>query len=356
MATRYDYADDRELTLGRKLLRFNWLLAGLLAAVAAVGFAMLYSIAGGSLDPWARTQIVRFALGFGVMMLVALIDLRFWRAFSAPFYALSLLLLVLVEVAGARGMGAERWILIGPIRVQPSELMKVALVLVLARYYQWLDPARVSRPLWVAIPILLALAPAALVIKQPDLGTALLLLAGAAVLMMLAGVSWWYFGVGALAVAAAVFMVLESKGTDWQLLKDYQYSRIDTFLNPSPDDRRGDGYNIDQAKIAIGSGGFDGKGFEEGTQKRLGFVPELHTDFIFTTLAEEFGFRGGILLLSAYLGIVLLSMLAAARIRSAFGRLVAAGVATTFFLYFAINMGMVSGLLPVVGVPLPLVS
>lgn len=355
MASTFGFGGGSELSIGEKLLRFNWLLAALLAATACIGFLMLYSVAGGSLDPWARVQIVRFAFGFGVMMLVALIDLRFWRSLALPLYVLGLLLLVGVEIAGETGMGATRWIKIGGFQLQPSEVMKIALVMTLALYYQWLDPDRVSRPLWIAAPLALALVPAMLVLKQPDLGTALLLVAGAGVVMFLAGVSWWFFGGVAMLGVGAVWAVFASKGTEWQLLKDYQFRRIETFLDPTQDPL-GAGYHITQSTIAIGSGGFDGKGFLQGSQTHLSFLPEPHTDFIFTTLAEEFGFRGGAGLLGLYMLIILVAMIAAARVKSTFGRLMAAGMAATFFFFFAINMAMVMGLAPVVGVPLPLVS
>lgn len=349
------YYDSPELGLGGKLLRFNWLLAALIAATAAVGFVMLYSVAGGDLDPWARTQIVRFAFGFGMMILVAMIDLRLWRAFSAPLYLFALALLLAVEFAGQIGMGAQRWLRLGPLNLQPSEIMKIALVMALASYYHWLGPDRVNRPLWIAAPILLALAPAALVAKQPDLGTAMLLILGAGVVMFLAGVTWWFFGVVLTGAAGLVYAVIISRGQSWQLLKDYQYKRIETFLNPESD-LLGAGYNIRQSTIAIGSGGLDGKGFLQGTQKSSLYLPEPHTDFIFASLAEEFGFRGGFGLLALYMTIILVATIGATSIASAYGRLLAGGVLATFFFFFAINMAMVMGLAPVVGVPLPLVS
>lgn len=344
-----------ETGLGAKLLRVNWLLAALIATVGCVGCLMLYSVAGGSLDPWARTQIVRFSLGFGLMLLVGLIDIRFWRGLAAPIYLGVLALLVLVEVAGATGQGATRWLKIGSVQLQPSEMMKVAMVLALARYYQWLPRERVSRPLWILAPLALAMLPALLVAKQPDLGTALMLIAGAGVVMFLAGVSWWFFGGVVMLCGAGVYAVFASRGADWQLLKDYQFRRIATFLDPSSDPL-GAGYHITQSTIAIGSGGLNGKGFLQGPQTHLSFLPESETDFIFTSLAEEFGFRGCASLLGLYMLIVLISMLAAARIRSVFGRLLAGGVAATFFFFFAINIAMVTGMAPVVGVPLPLIS
>ncbi|QDL90679.1 rod shape-determining protein RodA [Paroceanicella profunda] len=338
-----------------KILYFHWGIAVLLAAVSCVGFLMLFSVADGSLEPWSQRQMMRFGAGFALMLVVAMINIRFWRSLAIPSYLGSLALLVAVEFIGEVGMGAQRWIDLGFFQLQPSEVMKIALVLVLARYYDWLDPEKVSRPLWVIPPVILTLLPMGLVLMQPDLGTALLLGIGAAVVMFLAGVSLWYFGTAALAACAVVFTVMTSQGTDWQLLKDYQFRRISTFLDPSSDPL-GAGYHITQSTIAMGSGGLTGRGFMQGTQSRLNFLPEKHTDFIFTTLSEEFGFVGSISLLGLYTLIIALGTLSALTNRDRFGSLVTGGITATFFLYFAINMAMVMGLAPVVGVPLPLVS
>ncbi len=348
-------ARGRGVALGFKLLRLNWPIALLVAAVAAFGFVMLFSVAGGSADPWASRQMTRFGLGFVGMIIVALIDIRVWRMLAPPIYLGALGLLVAVEFVGVTGMGAQRWIDLGVMQLQPSELMKVALVMALAAYYAWLPPERVSHPLWLLPPILLAAVPAALVLSQPDLGTALLLLAGGAVMVFLAGAHWLYFALAAAGGGGVVWTVLASQGTDWQILKDYQYRRIATFLDPSSDPL-GAGYHITQAKIALGSGGLSGRGFMQGTQSRLNFLPEKHTDFIFTTLAEEFGFVGGVALLGLYVLIVLFCAISAVGNRDRFGALVAGGVGATFFFFFAVNMSMVMGLAPVVGVPLPLVS
>lgn len=338
-----------------KILAFNWAVALLLAAVAGIGFLMLYSVAGGSLDPWSQRQMVRFAAGFVVMIAVAMVHIRFWRSLTWPVYAGSVVLLVAVDIAGVTGMGAQRWIDLGVIQLQPSELMKIALVMALARYYDWLEPERVSRPFWLLPPILLTLVPVALVLIQPDLGTALLLLMGAAAVMFLAGVSYWYFISAILAGSAMVWAVFASHGTSWQLLHDYQFRRIEVFLDPTIDPL-GAGYNITQSTIAMGAGGLTGRGFMEGTQSRLNFVPENHTDFILTSLAEEFGFVGSAGLLVLYVLIVVFCMASAMANRDRFGALLTGGVTMTFFLLFAINMAMVMGLAPVVGVPLPLVS
>ena len=264
-------------------------------------------------------------------------------------------LLLAVDIIGHNAMGAQRWLDLGPIKLQPSEVTKIALVLVLAAYYDWLDMSKVSRPLWVLVPLALILMPTALVVVQPDLGTSLMLVAGGGMMMFVAGVSLWYFGAVIALVGGLVFTVLKSRGTDWQLLHDYQYRRIDTFLDPTSDPL-GAGYNITQAQIALGSGGWHGRGFMQGTQSRLNFLPEKHTDFIFTTLAEEFGFVGSITLLGLYALVIAFCIYSAMTNRDRFASLLTLGIGGTFFLYFAVNMGMVMGLMPVVGVPLPMVS
>ncbi|MGG7643571.1 rod shape-determining protein RodA [Rhodovulum sp. YNF3179] len=339
----------------RKVLYLNWALILLIAAAAGFGFLMLYSVAGGTMDPWADPQMKRFALGLVLMLIVAFVPIWFWRNMAALAYGVSMLLLLAVEFMGSVGMGAQRWIDLGFMRLQPSELTKITLVMILAAYYDWLDIKKVSRPLFVLLPLLLIALPMALVLRQPDLGTALLLAAGGGTMMFLAGVSWIYFAAVIALGGGAVAAVLMSRGTPWQLLKDYQFRRIDTFLDPASDPL-GAGYHITQSKIALGSGGWTGRGFMQGTQSRLNFLPEKHTDFIFTTLAEEFGFLGGISLLSLYALIVVLCFVSGLRNRDRFASLLTLGLGTTFFLFFAVNMSMVMGLAPVVGVPLPLIS
>jgi len=339
----------------RKVLFLNWPLALLLTAVAAIGFLMLYSVAGGSFTPWAEPQMKRYVLGFTVMFTVAMVPIWFWRNMSVLAYTVSILLLLAVELVGVEGKGAQRWIDLGFMRLQPSELMKITLVMMLAAYYDWLPLNRTSRPLWVLLPVLLILLPVFLVLRQPDLGTSVLLLAGGGLIMFLAGVHWAYFAAVIAAGTGLVTAVFRSRGTDWQMLADYQYRRIDTFLDPASDPL-GAGYHITQSKIALGSGGWAGRGFMQGTQSRLNFLPEKHTDFIFTTLAEEFGFIGAVSLLVLYALITLFCVTTAMSNRDRFSSLLVLGIAATFFLFFAVNMSMVMGLAPVVGVPLPLVS
>jgi len=338
-----------------KFWHLNWALIVLITTVAGVGFLMLYSVAGGSFSPWAEPQIKRFLLGFVLMLIVAMVPIWFWRNVAGVAYGVSIILLLYVEFFGAVGMGAQRWINLGFMRLQPSELMKIALVMLLAAYYDWLPLTRTSKPQWVAIPVLIILLPTMLVLRQPDLGTALLLISGGGLLMFIAGVHWAYFAAVIASGVGLIAAVFQSRGTEWQMLQNYQFRRIDTFLNPASDPL-GAGYHITQSKIALGSGGWTGRGFMQGTQSRLNFLPEKHTDFIFTTLAEEFGFIGAFSLLLLYLLIILFCVVSAINNKNRFASLVTLGVAATFFLFFAVNMSMVMGLAPVVGVPLPLVS
>ena len=339
----------------RKLMFINWPIIVLLTAVAGYGFIMLYSVAGGSADPWMSAQVKRFGVGMVMLVGVAMVPIWFWRNVSAVAFGVSVLLLVAVEFFGAVGMGAQRWIDLGFMRLQPSELTKITLVMVLAAYYDWLPTDKTSRPQWVLVPVMIILFPTYLVLRQPDLGTALLLLMGGAMIMFLAGVHWAYFATVAASGVAGLVAVFQGRGTSWQLIKDYQYRRIDTFIDPS-NDPLGAGYHITQAKIALGSGGWTGRGFMQGTQSRLNFLPEKHTDFIFTTLAEEFGFVGAFTLLILYVLIIMFCVASAMGNKDRFASLLTLGVAMTFFLFFAVNMAMVTGLAPVVGVPLPLVS
>lgn len=338
----------REMRLGDKLLEFNWGFLLLITVIASMGFAMLYSVADGSFSPWALKQMVRFALGAGIMVVVAMIDLRLWMRVAYPLYGVALVLVTAVDIVGFKGMGAQRWLNLGIIQLQPSEVMKVALLLALARYFHGLALDEVSRLRNLIVPLLLIAVPVALVVKQPDLGTAILLTVSGVVIFFAAGLAWRYFIAGGLAVLAAIPIV-------WDRLHDYQRDRVFTFLDPERDPL-GAGYHILQSKIALGSGGIFGKGFMAGTQAHLNFLPEKQTDFIFTMLGEELGFIGGITLLAFYCIALAFAFSVALQSRNQFGRLLAMGVAVSFFFYVFINAAMVMGLLPVVGVPLPLVS
>ncbi len=349
MAIRSDFGDrELSLSLKEKIVQINWSLVLLLTMVAGIGVAMLYSAADGNVDPWAIRQVTRFGLGLGVLFVAALIDIRIWLRLAYPFYAVSIVLLVAVELFGAVGMGAQRWIDIGFMQLQPSEVMKVAVVLALARYYHSMADEDVGRITPLIIPLVMILAPVALVLRQPDLGTALLLLMVGGAMLFLAGVRLWKFAVVGAAAVSAVPIA-------FQFLHPYQRNRVLTFFNPE-NDPLGSGYHILQSKIALGSGGMFGKGFLQGSQAHLNFLPEKQTDFIFTMLAEEFGLAGGLGLIVLYMLITAYGVVIGLVSRNQFGRLVAIGLMTNFFFYVFINIAMVMGMIPVVGVPLPLIS
>ena len=341
-------ADNGPLTLGQKLWQISWSLVFLLMILAAIGFAMLYSAASGEWDPWASRQMIRFSIGLFLMIAVAVTDIQVWMRYAYTLYFLVLGLLVAVEVMGEIGMGAQRWINIGFIQVQPSEIMKITLVLSLARYFHGATLEEIARPTRLIVPLLLLAAPVVLVLRQPDLGTAIMLTMTAGVIFFLAGVKAWKFGV-IIGTALAALPIA------WSFLHGYQKNRILTFLDPESDPL-GSGYHILQSKIALGSGGLFGKGYLHGTQSHLNFLPEKQTDFIFTMLAEEFGMAGGLIILGIYVLVIIYGFAIALRVRNQFGRLVALGIIGTFFFYVFINIAMVMGLVPVVGVPLPLIS
>jgi rod shape determining protein RodA len=338
----------RELTLADKVRGLQWGLVLLIAMIAGIGFAMLYSAANGRLDPWAARQMTRFAIALIPMIAAALIDLRHWFRGAYWIYGAALILVVFVDLRGRAGLGAQRWIDLGGFELQPSEIMKLALVLALARYFHATSEENVARLHYLLVPAAMIAVPTALVLKQPDLGTAMMLLAAGAALFYLGGVRLWVFAAGGLAAAAAAPL-------GWSMLRGYQKTRLYTFLKPDRDPL-GAGYHILQSKIAFGSGGLFGKGFLHGTQSHLSFLPEKQTDFIFTMIAEELGLVGGLALLALYTLVIFYAFAIALRSRSTFGRLLGLGIAVNFFLYAFINMAMVMGLIPVVGVPLPLVS
>ncbi len=348
MATSFATANTPPPGFLDRIKSIHWGLIVLVAAIAAISCVLLYSAGGGKMQPWADKQAQRFAVAFAMMLAVALVPLRLWLRLAFPVFSLSLVALAFVEFYGRQGKGATRWIDIGFTSVQPSEIMKIALVLVLARYFHRLRFEDISKPWMLIVPVLLILIPAGLVLKQPDLGTAAILIGVGGLMFFLAGVRIWKFAV-VLGVAgiAAPFA--------YYRLHEYQRQRLLTFLDPERDPL-GTGYHIIQSKIAFGSGGLWGKGFLEGTQIRLNFLPEFHTDFVLSVLAEEFGMIGGLVLLGLYLAILFVILAVALRGRSQFARLIAMGMATILFLHLTVNMAMVMGALPVVGVPLPLVS
>lgn len=331
-----------------KVRKINLWVLLLICTIASVGFVMLYSAAEASFTPWAGKQMMRFGVGLMFMFLAACIDIRSWFRWSYFLYLICLILLVGVEIMGFVGMGARRWIDLYVFQLQPSELMKIALILALARYFHG-TPFKDMNKLKTLIPPFLMIAiPTLLVMRQPDLGTALILLMVGSSLFWVAGLPIRY-AVGLLLTAAASTPIL------WSLLRDYQKNRILTFLDPERD-ASGAGYHILQSKIAIGSGGFWGKGLMAGPQSHLEFLPEPHTDFIFTMIGEELGFLGALFIIILYFFLILYGYKVCLGSRNQFGRLVSMGITVTLFLYVFINISMVMGLVPVVGVPLPLIS
>jgi rod shape determining protein RodA len=332
-----------------KFGEIDWIFCLTITTIAGAGAVMLFSIAGSSWMPWAAPHLIRYALFFAIMIVLSLIDLRVWFALAYPVYGVGLVLLALVDVVGHHALGAQRWLQLGPITIQPSEIMKIGLVLALARFYHGLSGKSAQLSWWLLVPGLLILAPVGLVAKQPDLGTAMLILMTGGVVMILAGLSWRLISIGFLGAAVLVPPAVMFG------LHDYQRKRILTFLDPEGDPS-GSGYHILQSKIALGSGGLLGKGYGLGSQSQLNFLPEKQTDFIFATLAEEFGFVGCVSVILLYAAVIFMALRTAYISHSHFGRLAAAGVTVTFALYVLINGSMVMGLAPVVGVPMPLLS
>ncbi|MDP9128569.1 MAG: rod shape-determining protein RodA [Pseudomonadota bacterium] len=336
------------LTFADKLRHLNWGLVLLIAIIGMTGVALLYSAGGRNWQPWAGAQLSRFAVGFCIMLTIALVDIRIWLRLAYPLYGLMLFLLVVVEVMGHIGMGAQRWISFGFFVLQPSELMKIALVLAIAKYFHSLSLEDIGHPVKLVAPAAMVLAPVGLVLLQPNLGTAMLLMLASGAMFFAGGVRWWKFLI-IIALGCVIAPIA------WHHLHDYQKARLMTFLNPGADPL-GSGYNILQSKIALGSGGLFGKGFGQGTQNQLQFLPEKHTDFIFVVLAEEFGIIGALFLLGLYFLLLAYGYMIALTSRNQFGRLAAFGLTTSFFLYVFVNVAMVTGTIPVVGIPLPLVS
>jgi len=332
-----------------KLTQIDWTLCLLLTAIAGIGVVMLYSIAGGAWSPWAGRHLILYGLCFVLMIALGTVDLRVWFALAYPVYGLGLLMLLAVAVVGHSTMGAQRWLDIGPVRIQPSEIIKIGLVLALARFYHGLSAARARWSWWLLVPAVLIGAPAALVAHQPDLGTAVLIAATGGLMMALAGLSLRVVGIGLLGLGAVV------PAAFFFALKAYQRARLLTFLNPEAD-RSGAGYHIIQSEIALGSGGMLGKGLGLGTQSQLNFLPEKSTDFIFASMAEELGLLGCATVLLLYGAVIFVTLRTAAIAHSHFGRLAASGVTISFALCVLINGAMVMGLAPVVGVPMPLLS
>ncbi len=332
----------------QQISRLNWGVLCLVIVLGIIGSAMLYSASGGSLYPWALPHMIRYVMSFGLMLFIALLPLRIIMQSAYPFYGLCVLMLIVVEVMGSVGMGAQRWINLGVINLQPSELTKIAIVLVLARYFHTIHADNIRKPILLVPALLFIAIPALLILIQPNLGTMSILLAISVIMLFVAGISYYYFVVGGVGLLAALPIA-------WEFLHDYQKRRVLTFLDPSQDPL-GAGYNITQSMIAIGSGGLDGRGFLKGSQGQLNFLPEKQTDFIFTMLAEETGFIGAILLLFLYGALMFYAMRIALQSKNDFGALVTMGITAMLFVHIMVNVGMVMGLMPVVGVPLPFLS
>lgn len=338
----------RNATLLGKLAEVNWFIIFIMSALAFIGFAMMVSAGGGDFHPWASQQISRFLMAFVVMMILATMPIRLLMDYSYFLYFACLLVLIGVDITGHIGMGAKRWLAVGGLNLQPSEFMKLTVILVLARYFHQLHPEDIQRFPFLIPPLLLIAMPAVLILRQPNLGTTIIMASVGVIMCFLAGVKWRYF-IGAAAGGVSALPVV------WHFMHDYQKRRVLTFLNPG-DDPQGAGYNILQSIIAIGSGGLAGKGYLHGSQNQLNFLPEKHTDFIFTMLAEEFGFIGCMVVLGLFLVLLMCGMAVSLRSRSTFGAMMAAGVTALIFMHVLINCSMVMGMMPVVGVPLPLMS
>lgn len=332
----------------QKLAMMNWGMILLICMIGGVGFTALYSAGGGNANMYAYKHAARFALGFVILFITAMTSIRFWRQMAWIMYGLSVAMLIYVDIRGHIGMGAQRWIDFGFIKLQPSEIMKPSLVLALAAFFEKRDFNTISNPLTVATALGIILFPVAVVASQPDLGTSMALLMAGASVMILAGVSWWYFMIGGLSAGAMIPI-------GWHFLREYQRNRVRIFMDPDLDPL-GTGYHITQSKIAMGSGGVTGKGFLEGTQSKLNFLPEKQTDFIFTLWTEEWGMVGGLFLLGLFMLTFLYGLFIAVRCRQNFSRLMAMGLTMNIAIYVFINSAMVMGLLPVVGIPMPLVS
>ena len=339
---------NQSMTIREKLYNISFSYVMFIVILAAIGIVMLYSAANGNWSPWAINQLIRFGMGFAVMIVLALTDIKLLLRYAYIFYFITLILLVVVEVAGHTGMGATRWINLGFIKLQPSEFMKIAMVLVLARYFHTSSLQSIESVRGIIPPLLMAIFPAFLIVLQPDLRTALMLIFTTAAMFFAVGVQIWKFVVVFIGGLVTIPFA-------WHFLHDYQQNRVLTFLNPERDPL-GAGYHIIQSKIALGSGGVFGKGFLKGSQSHLNFLPEKHTDFIFTMLSEEFGLVGAVLVVILNILILAYSYSFALKSTSYFGKLLAIGLATNYFMYVFINIAMVLGLLPVVGIPLPLIS
>ncbi|MEY3197108.1 MAG: hypothetical protein RLZZ59_476 [Pseudomonadota bacterium] len=331
-----------------KISRLHLPLISLIFIVCCYGLCVLYAIAGENIHPWAYKQFLNIIFCAPIAIFVAFLDLKTIYQFAWVIYLAVLVMLVVVELLGYTAMGATRWLNLGFIKIQPSEPAKLAIIIALARCFSNIEHRNVNRFIYLSLLACIVIIPTALVIKQPDLGTGIIILVISSCVFFAAGVGIWKF----ITLGGSIILL---SPIIWNFLRDYQKKRIMVFLNPEMDPK-GAGYNIIQSKIAIGSGGFWGKGLGEGTQSQLSFLPEYETDFIFAALAEDFGFLGCMLLIAIYALIIYISTTVAINAKSVFGKLLALGVTAMFTSHVFINMGMVMGLLPAVGVPLPFIS
>ncbi len=344
-----NYLNQVQIPFSQRVSQLNWRIISLVIALMSIGFFMLYSAGSGSLHPWLIRQFIFFTIFFPVMLLIAIIDIKFWYKSAYLIYFAGLILLIVVEIAGHNALGATRWIHLGWVTIQPSEIMKVCTILALARYFYDVELEEVAQIKYLIAPLLIIAAPVLLIFSQPDLGTASILLFIGIVILFIAGVKTWKFAaIGIAGLCAIPFLWIF-------VLYDYQKQRVLTFLNPD-NDPLGSGYNIIQSKIAIGSGGFLGKGYLQGTQGQLDFLPEKQTDFIFTMLSEELGMIGSLATIAVYCLIIFVGTLSALKITHQFGKIIVIGVVNLLFIHMFINIGMTTGILPVVGAPLPFIS
>jgi|TARA_B110000971_G_C20001006_1_gene496822 rod shape determining protein RodA len=342
------YQIKTSLSIIDRIKEINYLLVFLLLIIFSFGLLSLYSVAEGNFEPWAKNHLIRFFISAAIFLIISLMNIKLILKLAYPLFFLNILALILILFIGTETYGATRWIRIAGISLQPSEFIKVSLILCLAKYYHsisFIDVSKISR---MIIPAIITIIPIGLVVVQPDLGTSIIICIGAGSIFWIVGVNYKYF-IAAFVVACASIPI------GWQYLHQYQKERVYTFFNPERDPL-GNGYHIMQSKIALGSGGFSGKGYLDGTQSHLNFLPEMHTDFIFTMYGEEFGFIGTIFLLFIYLSIIFVSINIANKSRSNFSKFMSSGLIFLFFIHIFINIGMVMGILPVVGVPLPLIS
>ena len=337
------------MTIAERLGRFSWAMFIPMCLVLIVSEFMLYSAGGGAWRPFALSQLLKILIGFGVFSLAAFTNIKLWIKSAYIIYAIALVMIILVTFVGHTGMGAQRWLNLGFIHIQPSEMFKMALVIALARYFAWMNSVDLSKFKNYIAPAFMMLIPFGLIVIQPDLGTALSIAMITIGMFYIVGANKKWFIIGAILALMAAPVVWFGG------MHQYQRDRVITFINPDRD-ARGAGYQINQAKIAFGSGGLTGKGYMKGSQSQQSFLPEKQTDFIFTMLGEEFGFFGAFFILVLYTIIVAILFWMAKTCRNRFGQLVCFGFMLNFFIYYFINISMVLGLVPTVGVPLPLMS